>query len=186
MGSQNASRFFAVFALAFGCGRGNAENPTLSSLSLPEDAPDLSLQGVAFARLSEGRVVARGTAERVDYRRAGGRFAATGAGALIYPEPGSGLAALGTLHVVAPRLEGDVPARRGTASDVVRLEADRGDSAITQRVHLDGDVLQTDTQVRARGPGYQVQGNGLLARTDGTVIRLISGVNGQLQMEGPR
>ena len=183
MGSQNASAAFAVFALGLACGGGKAENPTVSSISVPVDAPDLSLRGVAFARLSEGRVVARGTAEQLDYRRADGHVAASVAGAVVYPQPGTGLATFGTLRLVAPRLEGDVPARRGVASSGVRLDAIRGDVARTERLHLDGDLLRTDTRVQASGPGYRVDGNGLLARTDGSFIQLTNGAKGQLQVE---
>lgn len=182
MGSQNASAVFGVFALALTAGCGKSENTTISSISLPEDAPDLSLRGVAFARLSEGRVVARGNAERLDYRRAGGRLLASGGAATLYPQPGAKLAALGSLRFVAARLEGEVPARRGTASSGVRLDATRGDSARTERVHLEGDVLSSDASVSARGPGYRVESNGLLARTDGSAIQFTRGVEGQLQV----
>jgi hypothetical protein len=144
------------------------------------------LRNVAFARLSEGRVVARGTAERLDYRRAGGRLAASGTGAVLYPESGSGLAEFGVIRFVAPRLEGEVPVRRGVAFSGVRLDATRGDSARTERVSLDGDNLKTDTPVTARGPGYAVEGNGLLARTDGSFVQLRGGTRGQLQAEGRR
>jgi hypothetical protein len=144
------------------------------------------LQGVAFARLSDGRVVARGTTERLDYRRAGGRLAASDAGAMIYPEPGTGLSTFGALHLVAPRLQGDVPARRGVASAGVRLDAARGDSARTDHVQLEGDLLKTDAHVWAQGPGYRVEGNGLLARTDGAFVQLTSGATGQLQAGGAR
>src|SRR5437762_538397 len=66
MGSQNVRAVLGVLvpALAWGCG--NSANPPVSSISSP-DVPDLSLQGVAFARLSEGQVVARGTAARLDH-----------------------------------------------------------------------------------------------------------------------
>ncbi len=186
MGSQNASALSAVFALAFTAGCGNAETTTLSSISLPEDAPDLSLSGVAFARLAEGRVVARGTADRLDYRRSGGQLFAVGTGAMIYPQPDSALASFGAIHVFAPRLEGEVPVRRGSASAGVRLDTVRGDSARTERVQLDGDLLRSETKVVARGPGYSVQGNGLLARTDGSFVQLTNGSTGQLQMAGRR
>jgi hypothetical protein len=132
--------------------------------------------------LSEGRVVARGIAERLDYRRSGGRLLAFSGSAMIYPLPGAKLAPLGPLRFTASRLEGEVPVRRGTASSGVRLEATRGDSARTEQVHLDGEILRTDTHVVARGPGYAVESNGLLARTDGSAIQFTSGVQGQLQV----
>ena len=40
--------------------------------------------------------------------------------------------------------------------------------------------------VAAEGPGYRVDGRGMLARTDGTAIQLTDGVVGQLQMEARR
>jgi len=181
MGSQIASAFSGVIALALAAGCGKPESPTISPISLPEDAPDLSLKGVAFARLAEGRVVARGTADRLDYRRSGGRLEATYGAATLYPQPGTNLASFGATRVVAARVEGEVPARRGTASSGVRLDALRGDTARTEQVHLDGDVLRTDKRVAARGPGYQVDGNGLFARTDGSVIQFTGGVVGKLQ-----
>jgi len=183
MGSQNASAVCGVFALAFAAGCGKSENPTISSISVPEDAPDLSLRGVAFARLSDGRVVARGTAERLDYRRSGGRLLAFGGIAMIYPQAGAKLAALGPLRLTASRLEGEVPIRRGTASSGVQLEALRGDSARTEQVHLDGEILRTDTHVVAHGPGYAVESEGLLARTDGSAVQFTGGVEGQLQVQ---
>lgn len=182
MGSQNASAVCGVFALACAAGCGKTENPTISSISVPEDAPDLSLRGVAFARLSEGRVVARGIAERLDYRRSGGRLLAFEGAATIYPQPNTKLAPLGPLHLMASRLEGEVPVRRGTASSGVRMDATRGDTARTEQVHLDGEILRTDTRVFARGPGYAVESNGLLARTDGSAVQFTGGVAGQLQV----
>lgn len=183
MGSQNASAVCGVFALALAAGCGKTENPTISPISAPEDAPDLSLQGVAFARLSEGRVAARGLAERLDYRRSGGRLLAFGGSAMMYPVPGAKLAPLGPLRFTASRLEGEVPVRRGTASSGVQLQAARGDSARTDQVHLDGEILRTDTHVVARGPGYAVESNGLLARTDGSAIQFTGGVQGELQVQ---
>jgi len=186
MGSQSCSAVLAVFALAFGSGCGNSQNPTISSLSLPGDAPDLSLQDVAFARLSEGRVVACGTAGRLDYRRAGGRLAASGAGAVLYPQAGTGLGEFGALQLKASNVEGEVPARRGVASSGVRIDAERGDSARTDRVRLLGETVTGDARVIARGPGYSVQGNGLIARTDGSFVQLTNGTTGQLRVEERR
>src|SRR6059058_4817563 len=83
---------------------GNPTTSTISHVSLPEDAADLSLRGVAFARLTEGRVVARGTAEHLDYRRAGGRLVAFASAASIEPQGGTGLASFGTLYFAAPHV----------------------------------------------------------------------------------
>jgi len=185
MGSQNVRAVLGVLvpALAWGCG--NSANPPVSSISSP-DVPDLSLQGVAFARLSEGQVVARGTAARLDYRRGGGRLVASGATAVVQPAPGSSLAAFGTLRFVAQDAAGEVSNRRGSASGGVRFDAARGDTALTERIEYDGDFLRGNAPVAAHGPGYRVNGNGLLARVDGSAIQVTSGVEGQLQMGGPR
>ena len=185
MGSQSVRAVLSVLVLALVWGCGNSANPPVSSISSP-DVPDLSLQVVAFARLSEGQVVARGTAARLDYRRSGGRLVASRATADVQPLPGSSLAAFGTLRFVAQDAAGEVPNRRGTASGGVRLDAARGDTALTERVEYDGDVLRGNAPVAAHGPGYRVNGNGLLARVDGSAIQLTSGVEGQLQMEAPR
>jgi hypothetical protein len=186
MGSQSATPVFAVLALAFTAACGKTVDAPVSSFSTPVDTPDLSLTSVAFARLSEGRVVARGNAERLDYRRAGGRLEAVDGAAAINPEPGSGLADFGTIRFNAPHIDGEVPSRRGNATGGVRLETLRGDTARAQRVGYDGDLVQTDVPVQARGPGYQVEGNGFSARTDGSDIRIIHGVRGRLRMEARR
>ncbi len=156
----------------------------MSVISLPEDAPDLSLRGVAFARMSEGRMVARGTASRLDYRRSGGRMnAEQGAAQLVPEKPGTGLASLGALRLGAPFIDGEIANRRGNAGGGVSLDAERGDQARTEAVHYDGDIVSSQTPVAARGPGYVVDGHGLNARTDGSRIDLTHGVQGQLQME---
>jgi hypothetical protein len=87
-------------------------------------------------------------------------------------------------------VDGEVPARRGSATGGVRLDSVRGDRARTQRLDFDGpnDELRTDTAVQASGPGYVVRSDGLRARADGSAIRLIGGVSGRLtgQPETPR
>jgi len=140
---------------------------------------------VAFARLSEGRLVARGTAVHLDYRRVGGRLIATEGAATIVPEPGSGLAAYGDLQVFAPHVEGEVANRRGDGSGGVRLDTGRGDRAESQAVHYDGTTVRSDTRVVAHGPGYTVDSNGMVAQADGSAVRLTRGVQGKLD-EGQR
>ena len=81
------------------------ESANVSHTSLPDDAPDLALRGVAFARLADGRVVARGTAEHLDYRRAGGRLVAFASAASIAPQGGTGLASFGTVYFENIRVE---------------------------------------------------------------------------------
>src|SRR5258708_22288101 len=124
MGSQSIRAVLGVLVLALAWGCGNSANPPVSSISIP-DVPDLSLQRVAFARLSEGQVVARGTAARLDYRRGGGRLVASGATVAVQPTPGSSLAAFRTLRFVAQDAKGEGPNRRGFASGRVRLDAPR-------------------------------------------------------------
>lgn len=178
------SQFAILLALLLGLAcKGNSASTAISPVSLPEDAPDLSLRGVAFARLADGRVVARGTAKDLDYRRAGGRLIASGADATMVAEPGTGLASFGALHFTAPRIDGEVTARRGLASGGVKLETGRGDRAASESVAYDGENIRSAGKVVAQGPGYRVQGNGMVARADGSTVRLTSGVSGQLQME---
>jgi hypothetical protein len=183
MGSQNFSAVLGGLALCLATNCGNPGSPTVSAISAPIDAPDLSLQGVALARLSEGKVVARATAERLDYRRAGGRVVASRGGGMVYPVPGSSLAQFGTIRFLARDAEGEVSNRRGSATGNVRVDTARGDTAITERIDYEGDFLRSNLPVAATGPGYQVDGNGLSARTDGTAIRLTNGVKGRLRME---
>src|SRR5436190_1176094 len=122
-----------VFGLAAACAAGSGTGAsTLNSTS--KDAPDLSLRGVAFARLSEGRLVARGTAKTVDYRRAGGHLVASEGAVSLAPESGTELASLGTLHVTAPSIDGEVANRRGNAWGGVHLVTGRGDKGFTEAV----------------------------------------------------
>src|SRR2546428_7054406 len=97
-------------ALATACG-----SPTMSQVSLPNDAPDLGLNGVAFARLLEGRVVARGRFDSVGYVRPGGRLNALRGTATLEPQPGTAFAAWGTVQVVAPAVTGQLSSQQFTA-----------------------------------------------------------------------
>lgn len=158
----------------------------MSDNSTLGDAPDLSLQQVAFARLSDGRMVSRGTATALDYRRSGGRIEAQHASAQVTPEPGTGLSTFGWLRFSAPNVQGEIANRRGTAWGGVDLVTLRGDRARTDRAEYDGDLVRSSTPVTAAGPGYDVQGNGLSARTDGSDIALVQGTQGKLEMEAGR
>jgi hypothetical protein len=177
-----------LFLTSAGCGDTPAIPP--ASPQQASDAPDLALADVAFVRLSEGRVEARGVADELVYRRAGGRLVAEQVAVRTRAQPASGLVALGELYLTAPHVEGEVPARRGSASGGVRLDSTRGDRARTQRLEYDGpaDELRTDTPVQASGPGYVVRSAGMRARADGSAIRLVGGVDGRLtgQAETPR
>lgn len=137
---------------------------------------------VAFARYVDGRLAARGTARELVYRRSGGRLVGQVAQVALEPEPGSGLASFGTLRVAAPSVEGEVSGRSGSAQGGVTLDAARGDSARTDRVTFDGEVLRGDRPVEGRGPGYTVHSSGISARKDGSEIDLTSGVRGTLEV----
>jgi lipopolysaccharide export system protein LptC len=164
----------------------NSGAPEISHVSLPADAPDLSLSGVAFARLSEGRLAARGTAVHLDYRRAGGRLIARQGAATLFPEPGTGLASFGRLELSAPDVAGEIANRHGTATGGVTLDTGRGDHAFTDAATYDGATVRSDTRVVAHGPGYKVQGAGMVAQADGSSVLLTRGVTGQMQMEAGR
>src|SRR5207244_13439789 len=116
------------------------ESANVSHTSLPSDAPDLSLRGVAFARLADGRVVARGTAEHLDYRRAGGRLVAFASAASIEPQGGTGLASFGTLYFAAPLVDGEIANRHGNAWGGLHLGPARGDRPLTEAVGDDRAV----------------------------------------------
>ena len=174
-----------VLSLVAACaGRSQTGATTLNSTV--KDAPDLSLQGVAFARLSEGRLVARGTAKTVDYRRAGGHLVASDGAVSLSPDSGTELASLGTLHVTAPSIDGEVTNRRGNAWGGVRLVTDRGDKGFTEKVAYDDPFVRSQTPVDASGPGYRVHGNGMIAKADGSSVVLTKGVKGNLEMEAGR
>jgi hypothetical protein len=182
MWSQSATAG-VLFLTVAGCGTSPALPPGAARQA--SDAPDLALADVAFVRLSDGRVEARGVADELVYRRSGGRLAAEQVAVRTHAQPSSGLASLGELYLTAPRVEGEVPARRGTATGGVRLDSTRGDRARTQRLDYDGpdDELRTDAAVQASGPGYVVRSGGLRARADGSAIRLVGGVSGRLTGE---
>src|SRR5258708_15918235 len=169
---------------------GNSAAPVISQISTPvaasSEAPDVGLGGVAFARLWEGRLVARGTAEHLDYRRAGGRLIATDSETTLMPEPGTGLASFETLHVSAPHVEGEIANRRGAGSGGVNLDTGRGDHAFSEAATYDGATVRSDSRVIGRGPGYRVEGNGMVAAAAGSSVHLTRGVKGTLDLETRR
>lgn len=150
-------------------------------ISPPGDAPDLTLQAVAFARLSDGRVVARGTARTLDYRRQGGRLEASDGAVALEPAPDAGFASFGTMQLQARQIDGEVTGKRGSARGDVRFDAARGDRARTDRLDYEGPVVRTESPVDGSGPGYTVHSNGLLARTDGSSVHLTHHVSGTLE-----
>jgi hypothetical protein len=190
-----------VFTLLWACG---TRSGTVSEASLPkedravaaraaaaeqpvDEAADLTLQGVAFVRLSEGRVSSRGTAHEMTYRRATGRLLASQGTLQVVPRTGSGLAALGTLHLTATRIDAETGARRGVGSQGVRLDSERGDHARTERVTYDGpaDRVASDSPLFAQGTGYRVRSRGFVARADGSEVKLIGGVAGRVSEGAP-
>ena len=172
-------------ALLVGCGDQAAPGSAVSDPSPPTHPPDVVLHDVAFARLADGRVTARGTANELGYRRAGGRLDADVGFATLYPEPSSGYAIFGPVQVDAPRAEGDLSSKRGTGSGGVHFRAARGDRGSTERILWDGlhDELSGDREVIASGPGYAVRSHGFSAHADGSDITLTGGVSGTLQPE---
>jgi lipopolysaccharide export system protein LptC len=184
MWSQSAISLAAA-ALFVGCGGKSAPSQDLSDRSPPIGAPDLTLHDVAFARLSDGRVAARGTARVLTYYRAGGRLDAAVAAATLHPDADTGYAMFGDVQVAAPRVAGELGSKRGTASGGVTFRASRGDRGDTERVLWDGpaDRLSGDRPVAAQGPGYVVRSQGFSARADGSDVTLTGGVVGTLQPE---
>jgi len=158
----------------------------MSVVSTPADAADLSLSRVAFARISEGRLVARGTADRLDYKRAGGRMHADRMAAQVLPQSGTGLAALGVLRLAAPKVDGEIASHRGRAWSGVSLDAERGDTARTDVAEYEGDTVRSHTPVAVRGPGYRIDSATFAARTDGSVIEFSKAVTGEMEMEARR
>jgi lipopolysaccharide export system protein LptC len=126
------------------------------------------------------------TAERMDYRRAGGLIEASNGAVVFHPDSSSGLSDMGAIHLSAPRISGETGGKRGSASGGVQMRAERGDTARSQRADYEGDVVRTHGKTEARGPGYRVEGDSLTARTDGTEIELMPNVRGQLQVGGQR
>jgi len=181
MWRQGASSI--ALALLCGCG---AHPTDVSEASLPPEGPaDLVLQEVAFARLAEGQISARGVAEELTYRRSAGRLLASQVALRLPPRPRSGLASLGRLHLSAPHVEAETALRRGVGSQGVQLDCDRGDRARTERVTYDGarDVVSSDTPLTAQGPGYRVRSRGFVARADGSEVQLLGGVTGRIEGE---
>ncbi|MFL5454386.1 MAG: hypothetical protein ACJ78V_20905 [Myxococcales bacterium] len=160
----------------------------MSEASPPaETPPDLVLETVAFVRLSEGRVSSRGTAQRLTYRRSAGSLLASQAAVRLPPRPGSDLAALGMLHLSAPRVEADTAGHRATGSQGVSFDSERGDRARTDRIFYDGAAqrVTSDTPLLAQGPGYRVRSHGFVARSDGSDVTLGGGVTGRLTQAVP-
>src|SRR5207249_5241525 len=122
MWSQSATALAAA-ALLVGCGSPPTASMEVSDPSPPPDSPDLLLHEVAFARLADGRVTPRGTATQLGYRRAGGRLDAKWPPATLYPEAATGSAMFGEVQLAAPRGEGDLARKPGTASRGVRFRA---------------------------------------------------------------
>ena len=122
----------AAAALLLGCEAKQAALLDVSDPSTPSDSPDLLLHQVAFARLADGRVRARGTATELGYRRAGGRLDAQLPAATLYPEPSTGYSMFGDVQLASPHGEGDLTSKQGSASGGVQFRTARGDHGSAQ------------------------------------------------------
>jgi len=147
--------------------------------ALQQEPPDVLLLGVAFARLSAGRVVARGTGRSVAFRRASGKVEVDGLDVRMAPG-GAVPAELGELRVEAPRAAGFLTGRAGEAFGGVVVRSRRGDQVKTERLVVEGEEVRAPGRVEAEGPGYAIHGQSLAARADGTRVELSGGVSGRL------
>src|SRR2546430_15869387 len=105
----------AAAALLLGCGAPTAPSQDVSDRSPPAETPDLTLHQVAFARLSDGRVVARGTARELAYHRTtGGRLEGQAGAAPPPPRAGARHRRVGeTPPPPPPGADGPGPPRGG-------------------------------------------------------------------------
>jgi hypothetical protein len=185
MRCQPATASFAlslVCGASLACGQSNSAVSPITSASTPESGPELSLSGVAFVRTVEGRVIARGTASRLDYRRAGGRLDANVTAMTLLPQPGSRTASFGAMSFSAPHATGEVVEKRGLAWGGVKFSSTRGDKAATEAVEYGDDLIHGEKPVVASGPGYSMKGNGLVAKADGSEASLTNGAGGTLEV----
>ena len=143
---------------------------------------DVVLRGVAFVRVAEGRVAARGTAAEASFRQAGGKVEATRL-AVDLPPGAHAPADLGPLRVTAPLATGDLPAKKGLGWGGVTVHAARGDEARTERVLIDGarDEVQAPGPVEMAGSGFTLHSASLIARSDGSRVQFLGGVRGRLE-----
>ena len=139
------------------------------------------LRRLAFVRLADGRVAARGTAGEASYRQLASRVEAKDL-AVELPPGAQAPADVGHLRLTAPLASGDLAARTGLGWGGVLADAERGDHAATDRVLIDGpgNLVIAPGSVAARGPGYAVHGSSLTASADGKRIKLQGGVQGRL------
>src|SRR5207302_1723127 len=133
MWSQSATAFVAA-ALLVGCGSPPTASVEVSDPSPPSDSPDLLLHEVAFARLAEGRVTARGTATQLGYRRAGGRLGAQSPTARLHPQPATGYAVFGEAQPAGPHGGGERATNHGTAAGGTVREPQNEDPLIALAV----------------------------------------------------
>lgn len=167
-------------ASAIACGKQNTQAFPNVSASEAANAPDLSLRGVAFARTANGRITARGTAQHLDYRRAGGLLNADVTAMTLVPQAGSQLATFGLLNLSAPHVKGELQEKSGNAWGGVKVAATRGDRGATEAVEYRGELITSEKPVQLSGPGYVMHGNGMVMQADGSFMRLTHGVTGTL------
>ena len=154
-------------------------------LPQPEEPADLVLSGVAFVRSASGKIVARGTAAGASWRQSAGRLEAASVDARL-ARGSQAPAELGELSLLAPNASGELSSKSGIGWGGVELRAARGDRARSERLLLDGvaGTVHSPGPVEAHGPGYQIRGSELTARSDGTRVEITGGVRGQLSPQG--
>jgi hypothetical protein len=170
------------------CRRGfreGAEGVDVARPSAIQEPPDVALRGVAFARLSAGRVVSRGTAATAAWNKTTGKLEATTLDARV-ARGSQAPDELGELTLRAPSAAGEPGAKVGAAWGGVQALAARGDRAATERLDAENGEIRAPGPVTASGPGYRVQGNALTARADGERVELRGGVKGRLSSDGGR
>ena len=168
-----------------------AGTPTAQGPVPARSDANIELARVAVDRLVDGRVSASGTADALTYMRAGGRFEAAQVQAILREQPGGAPVAalpggpIGEITLSAPRVTGELDARHARAEGGVTIRTSRGDRLDTDHAELDGaaGLIRADAPVLLVGPTYRTRAASGTARTDGTLVELRGGVEGELTPE---
>ena len=164
----------ATLAVVVIVGTGCASPP----LALAGPGPELVLRDVRVTRLADG-VVGRGHAEELRVYRAEGLVEADAPWAELpgRPVPAASRGAE-RMSAASARLSLGEHARLDAAGGV-RLVTALGDVVDGADAHYAADArtLTTSHPVRARGPGYRLDADGLTAQVDTGEVRLEGGVH---------